>query len=48
MFILEGALLTTSCITGHAIVQQNCETSSGADLGGAGGVHPPLRLPAVF
>ena len=34
MFILEGALLTTSCITGLAIVQQNCETSSGADLGG--------------
>lgn len=27
MFILEGALLTTSCITGLEMVQQNCETS---------------------
>ena len=27
MFILEGVFLTTSCITGLVMVQQNCETS---------------------
>lgn len=27
MFILEGALLATSCIAGLAMVHQNCETS---------------------